>query len=203
MRWHDEPQRIFAYTEPTDMRKSFQGFGAQMQRAFPEQDPHWGSLFVFTSSQVLEGLESYRQPCGIQYAIVRTESLGRMKRPIDWADNCDRSSQKDDGRRVFRVAINGRSVDQIFRGGGTDPSRGAVRKVIVAPGFDSTRAFPRRSVRQFRAISVTSILGAFDSEVDAVTQQTSELTGEGGVGESVRWLFGYAVGAISEMYVSV
>jgi hypothetical protein len=117
MRWHDEPQRICAYTEPTDMRKRFQGFGAQMQRAFPEQDPHWGSLFVFISSQVLEGLESYRQPCGIHYAIVRTESLGRMKRPIDWADNCDRLSQKDDGRRVFRVAISGRSVDQIFKGG--------------------------------------------------------------------------------------
>ena len=25
MRWHEEPQRIFAYTEPTDMRKSFDG----------------------------------------------------------------------------------------------------------------------------------------------------------------------------------
>jgi hypothetical protein len=50
---------------------------------------------------------------------------------------------------------------------------------------------------------VTSILGAFDSEVDAVTHQTSELTDEGGVGESVRWLFGYAEGATSQMYVSV
>jgi transposase len=49
MRWHEEPQRIFAYTEPTDMRKSFQGLLALVQRVFPEQDPHSGSLFVFVN----------------------------------------------------------------------------------------------------------------------------------------------------------
>jgi transposase len=49
MRWHEEPQRIFAYTEPTDMRKSFQGLLALVQRVFPEHDPHSGSLFVFVN----------------------------------------------------------------------------------------------------------------------------------------------------------
>ena len=49
MRWHEEPQRIFAYTEPTDMRKSFQGLIALVQCVFPEQDPHSGSLFVFVN----------------------------------------------------------------------------------------------------------------------------------------------------------
>ncbi len=49
MRWHEEPQRIFAYTEPTDMRKSFQGLLALVQRVFPEQDPHSDSLFVFVN----------------------------------------------------------------------------------------------------------------------------------------------------------
>jgi transposase len=49
VRWHEEPQRIFAYTEPTDMRKSFQGLLALVQRVFPEQDPHSGSLFVFVN----------------------------------------------------------------------------------------------------------------------------------------------------------
>lgn len=49
MRWHEEPQRIFAYTEPTDMRKSFQGLLALVLRVFPLQDPHSGSLFVFVN----------------------------------------------------------------------------------------------------------------------------------------------------------
>ena len=49
MRWFEEPQRIFAYTEPTDMRKSFQGLLALVQRVFPEIDPHSGSLFVFVN----------------------------------------------------------------------------------------------------------------------------------------------------------
>ncbi len=43
-----EPQRIFAYTRPTDMRKSFQGLLALVQRVFTE-DPHSGSLFVFVN----------------------------------------------------------------------------------------------------------------------------------------------------------
>ena len=49
MRFHDEPQRIFAYTEPTDMRKSFHGLQALVQRVFPDQDLHSGSLFVFVN----------------------------------------------------------------------------------------------------------------------------------------------------------
>jgi transposase len=49
MRWHEEPQRIFAYTEPTDMRKSFLGLLVLVQRVFPQQDPHSGSLFVFVN----------------------------------------------------------------------------------------------------------------------------------------------------------
>ena len=49
MRWHDEPQRIFAYTEPTDMRKSFLGLICLVQRVFPERDPHSGDLFVFVN----------------------------------------------------------------------------------------------------------------------------------------------------------
>ncbi len=44
----DEPQRIFAYTQPTDMRKSFQGLLALVQRVFSE-DPYSGSLFVFVN----------------------------------------------------------------------------------------------------------------------------------------------------------
>ena len=49
MRWHEEPQRIFAYTEPTDMRKSLHGLLVLVQLVFPEQDPHSGSLFVFVN----------------------------------------------------------------------------------------------------------------------------------------------------------
>ncbi len=43
------PRRIFAYTEPTDMRKSFQGLLALVQQVFREQDPYAGSLFVFVN----------------------------------------------------------------------------------------------------------------------------------------------------------
>ena len=45
----ETPRRIFAYTEPTDMRKSFQGLLALVQRVFQEQDPYSGSLFVFVN----------------------------------------------------------------------------------------------------------------------------------------------------------
>ena len=45
----EERRRIFAYTEPTDMRKSFQGLFALVQHVFPDQDPHSGSLFVFVN----------------------------------------------------------------------------------------------------------------------------------------------------------
>ena len=45
----DAPRRIFAYTNPTDMRKSFQGLLALVQRVFAEHDPYSGSLFVFVN----------------------------------------------------------------------------------------------------------------------------------------------------------
>jgi transposase len=44
-----EAHRIFAYTQPTDMRKSFQGLLALVQRVFAEHDPYAGSLFVFVN----------------------------------------------------------------------------------------------------------------------------------------------------------
>lgn len=44
----DAPRRIFAYTRPTDMRKSFQGLLALVQQVFPES-PYSGSLFVFVN----------------------------------------------------------------------------------------------------------------------------------------------------------
>lgn len=48
--WRNEPSRkIFAYTEPTDMRKSFQGLLALLQHVFAEQDPYAGALFVFVN----------------------------------------------------------------------------------------------------------------------------------------------------------
>ena len=43
------PRRIFAYTEPTDMRKSFQGLLALVQQVFHKEDPYTGSLFVFVN----------------------------------------------------------------------------------------------------------------------------------------------------------
>ncbi len=47
--WRGEPaRRIFAYTQATDMRKSFQGLLALVQRVFVE-DPYSGSLFVFVN----------------------------------------------------------------------------------------------------------------------------------------------------------
>ncbi len=42
------PRRIFAYTQPTDMRKSFHGLLALVQRVFSE-DPYGGHLFVFVN----------------------------------------------------------------------------------------------------------------------------------------------------------
>ncbi len=45
----ETPRRIFAYTQPTDMRKSFQGLLALVQRVFSEEDPYSGSLFVFVN----------------------------------------------------------------------------------------------------------------------------------------------------------
>ena len=44
-----EPRRIFAYTEPTDMRKSFQGLLALVQQVFANEDPYSGSLFLFVN----------------------------------------------------------------------------------------------------------------------------------------------------------
>lgn len=43
------PRRIFAYTQPTDMRKSFQGLLALVQQVFRDEDPYAGSLFVFVN----------------------------------------------------------------------------------------------------------------------------------------------------------
>ena len=45
----DAPRRIFAWTEPTDMRKSFQGLLALVQSVFRDQDPYSGGLFVFVN----------------------------------------------------------------------------------------------------------------------------------------------------------
>ncbi len=45
----ETPRRIFAYTQATDMRKSFQGLLALVQRVFIEEDPYSGSLFVFVN----------------------------------------------------------------------------------------------------------------------------------------------------------
>ena len=38
------PRRIFAGTRPTDLRKSFQGLLALVQRVFRGEDPYAGSL---------------------------------------------------------------------------------------------------------------------------------------------------------------
>lgn len=43
------PRRIFAYTQATDMRKSFQGLLALVQQVFSEEDPYSGSLFLFVN----------------------------------------------------------------------------------------------------------------------------------------------------------
>ena len=45
----DAPSRIFAYTEPTDMRKSFQGLLALVQEIFRDQDPYSGDLYLFVN----------------------------------------------------------------------------------------------------------------------------------------------------------
>ncbi len=45
----EAPRRIFAYTEPTDMRKSFQGLLALVQQVFRDEDPFAGDLFVFVN----------------------------------------------------------------------------------------------------------------------------------------------------------
>lgn len=43
------PRRIFAYTAPTDMRKSFHGLLALVHEVFGEEDPYAGSVFVFVN----------------------------------------------------------------------------------------------------------------------------------------------------------
>lgn len=48
--WQEaRPRRIFAYTEPTDMRKSFHGLLALVQQVFRDEDPYGGTLFVFVN----------------------------------------------------------------------------------------------------------------------------------------------------------
>jgi len=45
----ESPRKIFAYSEPTDMRKSFTGLLVLVQQVFCDEDPHSGSLFVFVN----------------------------------------------------------------------------------------------------------------------------------------------------------
>lgn len=48
--WAGEgPRRIFAYTQPTDMRKSFTGLLALVKQVFRDQDPYAGTLFLFVN----------------------------------------------------------------------------------------------------------------------------------------------------------
>jgi transposase len=48
--WASEaPRRIFAYTRPTDMRKSFTGLLALVQQVFRGHDPYAGTWFVFVN----------------------------------------------------------------------------------------------------------------------------------------------------------
>jgi len=48
--WRGEaPRRIFAYTKPTDMRKSFDGLLALVKQVFPDHDPHSGAFFLFVN----------------------------------------------------------------------------------------------------------------------------------------------------------
>lgn len=42
-------RKIFAYTKPTDMRKSFHGLLVLVQKKFGEQDAYSGNLFVFVN----------------------------------------------------------------------------------------------------------------------------------------------------------
>ena len=50
MWWGAEaPRRIFAYTKPTDMRKSFQGILALVQDVFRNEDPYSGALYLFVN----------------------------------------------------------------------------------------------------------------------------------------------------------
>ncbi len=45
----ESSRRIFAFTEPTDIRKSFQGLLALVQHVFRDHDPHSDSLYVFVN----------------------------------------------------------------------------------------------------------------------------------------------------------
>jgi transposase len=42
-------RKIFAYAKPTDMRKSFHGLLALVQKKFTKQDAYSGNLFVFVN----------------------------------------------------------------------------------------------------------------------------------------------------------
>jgi transposase len=46
---HEAPRRIFAYTKPTDMRKSFDGLLALVKQVFRDQDPYSGALYIFAN----------------------------------------------------------------------------------------------------------------------------------------------------------
>ena len=41
--------RVFLYTQPTDMRKSFDGLSALVRNVFHDADPFDGSLFLFVN----------------------------------------------------------------------------------------------------------------------------------------------------------
>lgn len=45
----EAPRRIFAYTKPTDMRKSFQGLLCLVRNVFDDHDPYTGSLYLFVN----------------------------------------------------------------------------------------------------------------------------------------------------------
>jgi transposase len=42
-------RRIYAYSEPTDMRKSFHGLLVLVKRVFSQHDPYSGDLFIFVN----------------------------------------------------------------------------------------------------------------------------------------------------------
>jgi transposase len=42
-------RRIYACSEPTDMRESFHGLLVLVQHVFSKQDPYSGDLFVFVN----------------------------------------------------------------------------------------------------------------------------------------------------------
>jgi transposase len=48
MRWHGRRVQVFAYTQPTDMRKGFDGLCALVTHGL-QRDPLSGDIFIFAS----------------------------------------------------------------------------------------------------------------------------------------------------------